>query len=93
MTKVDSKEPVNRGLLNDAVDTILKGVDNLLTNRDKHYNKRFDKVDSGLKKLGVGQKGLKNEINGLKAEFSDTPSRKEFGELKVRVDKYRPLVD
>jgi hypothetical protein len=93
VAKVNPKEPVSRGVLNDAVDTILKGVDNLLTNRDKHYNKRFDKVDFGLKKLGVGQKGLKNEMNGLKAEFSDTPSRKEFGKLKARVDKYRPLVD
>ncbi len=93
MAKVNPKEPINRGVLNDAVDTILKGVDNLLANRNKQYNKRFDKVDSGLKKLEVGQKGLKNEMDGLKAEFSNTPSRKEFGELKARVDKYRPLVD
>jgi len=34
---------------------------------------------------------IKRDIRDIKAELSDTPSRREFAELKGRVDKVRPL--
>ena len=35
---------------------------------------------------------VKDEENGLKAELSNTPSRREFEELKTRVDKHSLMV-
>lgn len=87
MRRVDTKEPVNRGMLDEAVDAILKGMESMFAGQDK----RFDKIESGLRKLDVGLSGVKDTVNGLKAEFSDTPSRKEFNELKTIVDKYHPI--
>jgi predicted nucleic acid-binding Zn-ribbon protein len=52
-------------------------------NRFQEIDKRFDKVDSELS-------GIKDEIDGLKAELSDVPNKKEFNELKARVDRYHP---
>jgi predicted nucleic acid-binding Zn-ribbon protein len=60
----------------------------------------FEKIDDRLNKLEAGQSRLENnvarlevgqghireEIKELKADLSDTPSRREFEELKHRVD-------
>jgi hypothetical protein len=43
--------------------------------------------------LDVGQSYLKDQINGLEADLSDAPSRKEFQELKSKVDQYHPAHD
>jgi len=53
-------------------------------------DKRFDRVDRRLDTLEVGQFYLKDKINGLKADLSDTPSRREFQQLKSKVDRHHP---
>ena len=56
-------------------------------------DKRLDNVEGRLDTLDVGQSYLKDQINGLEADLSDTPSRKEFQELKSKVDQYHPAHD
>ena len=85
---------VTRGMLDEAIDAILEGVGSMfkdLCGRLDGVDKRFDKVDRRLDRLEVCQSYLKDQINGLKANLSDTPSRREFQELKTKVDKYHPL--
>ncbi len=91
MKKVDSKEPVNRGMLDEAVQAILEGMDKMVGGLRSEMNSRFEKVDDNLRQLDVELSGVKDTVNGLKAEFSDTPSRKEFTELKAKVDKFHPI--
>ena len=56
----------------------------------KQTGSEFKKVDQRLNKLESGQSYIKNEINGLTAELSDTPSRSEFTKLRTTVDHYHP---
>jgi len=61
---------------------------------DKRFDgmhKRFDKVDRRLDTLEVGQAHLKDQLNGSKADLTDTLTRRQFEKLKVRVDRYHPL--
>lgn len=67
--KSDSDEPVTRGMLNEAVDAILKGVGLMFAKQ----NKRIDA-------LANGQREMKRQISDLKY---DTPARKEFNEGAV----------
>ncbi len=77
MKKVDPKELVNRGMLDEAVDAILEGIELMFSKQGK----RFDKLEAG-------QKDLQRQISDLKY---DTPTQKEFNILKSKVDKYYPL--
>jgi archaellum component FlaC len=98
MAKTNSKQPVTRGMLDDAVDTLLEGMDNLysrfkydLGNFGSEMNTRFDNMDDRLRKVEVELSHVKDEVNGFKVELSDTPSRMEFEELKSSVKKHQPL--
>jgi hypothetical protein len=77
MKKVDPKEPVSRGMLDEAVEAILKGVELMFSKQEKSFDK-----------LEAGQKDLQRQIGDLKL---DTPTQKEFDTLKSKVDKYHPL--
>ena len=81
--------------LDEVVRAILAGTEGLITNlrRDLmgEMKSRFTKVDKRLNKLEVGQAKIKDQIDGLKADLSDTPSRREFQQLKARVNKFHPL--
>jgi uncharacterized membrane-anchored protein YhcB (DUF1043 family) len=88
MKKVDPKEPVNRGVLDEAVEAILKGVETMFGNFRGEMNTKFAKVDERFDKLEAGQKDLQRQISDLKY---DTPTQKEFDTLKSKVDKYHPL--
>ena len=102
MAKVDPNEPVNRGMLDEAVDTLLKGMDNLyerfkgelntrLESLKGEMNTRFDNVENRLRNVEVELSHVKDEVNGLKADLSTTPSRKEFEELKDKVEEHIQL--
>lgn len=93
MTKVDPNELVTRGMLDEAVDAILKGIDKLISNLRGEMKSGFERVNERLEKLEVGQMFLKDEVQGLKADLSNVPSRRQFEKLKSRVDKYRSLSD
>ena len=71
----------------------LKDLENRLQFRFTKVDKRFASIDKRLAKLEVGQAHIGDQINGLKADLSDTPSRREFEQLKARVDKYHPAHD
>ena len=77
MKKSNSNDPVTRGVLDEAVEAILSGMQRMFSKQDK----RFDKLEAG-------QKDMQRQINDLKY---DTPSQKEFNTLKSRVDNYHPL--
>lgn len=72
----------------DAADAVLEGVERLL----EGFATRDDlkTIDPRLKKLETGHSHIKDQIEGLKAEFSVTPSRQELNDLKVKVDRYHP---
>jgi hypothetical protein len=42
------------------------------------HEKRFNKIEDYLQNLKVELSGDKDSVNGLKADLSDTPSRREF---------------
>lgn len=91
MAKRDQNDPVTKAMLDEAVDAILKGMDKMAGSLRSEMNSRFEGVNGRLDKLETEVSHVKDEINGLKGELSDTPSRREFNELKARVDKYHPV--
>jgi archaellum component FlaC len=91
MTKGGGKEFVTREVLDEAVETILNGMNRLLAGSSQETNSRLDKMVDSLKSVKTELAHVKDEINGLKADLSDTPSRKEFENLKTRVDEHYPL--
>ena len=60
MKKMDPKEPVTRGVLDEAVEAILKGVEHMFSKQDK----RFDNLESR-------QRDFHRQIGDLKY---DTPT-------------------
>jgi hypothetical protein len=104
MTKVDPNFSITRKDLDDAVETILIGVDGMFKSPDNPMNKRLDSLESKVDNLEtkvdnletkVGNlettvdnhyHWLKNDIDDLKADFSNQVSRKEFNQLKKKVD-------
>ena len=88
-TKIDSKLPVTNERLQGAVDSITRLLDKILGNQEdndkrlKGHDKRFDKIESVVVENS-------RKIDALKADLADTPSRKEFGQLKRKVERYHP---
>ena len=83
--------------LDEVVRAILAGTEGLINNLRREMisgfqkmDKRFKGVDNRLNKLEVGQSHLKDQIDGLKADLSETPSRREFQQLKSKVDRHHP---
>ena len=93
--KLDNNTPLTVGILNQAVDVILQGVDNLVKNlaTKDDLKKLDDKVDELQENVGKLQENMqevkndigwiKDDINGIKSDLSDTPSRKEFSDIDV----------
>jgi hypothetical protein len=73
MTKTDPNEPVTRGILDEAVEAILKGMDKMVRRLGSEMNSRFEEVDERLKKIEIELTHVKDTVNGLKADLSDTP--------------------
>ena len=77
-------------------ESILNGIQKMfdeqnkrMDGRDKRFDgmdKRFDGIDYRLDRLEVNMSEVKDEIKGLKADISTTVNKKEFNELKNRVD-------
>lgn len=90
-----AKDPnafVTNKTLDEAVDTILKGMDNMLEEQKKTFATKEDLKQFATKEdLGREVGWLRNDINGLKADLSDTPSKREFNKLKSKVDKHLAL--
>jgi archaellum component FlaC len=86
-SKQDPNEPVTVATLNEAVDAILEGMEKMVGGVRGEMNERFDKVDNRLQGVETEVRFVKDDINGLKADLSTTPSRREFEELKTKVNK------
>ena len=91
MTKADPNAPVKLGMLNEAVDAILEGMSKMVQGLDSKMNARFDNVENRLQRVETELTFIKDEVNGLKADFSTTPSRQEFEKLKTKVEKRYPI--
>lgn len=69
------------------------GIEKLRKEVKIGFNKvdsRFTKLDSKLAKQKVEISAIRDDIKGLKADLSDTPSRKQFEKLKRKVNRYHP---
>jgi len=68
---------------------------------DKRFNKvdsRLNKVECGLKKVDsrlnkveTELRYVKDEVKGVKVELSNTPSLKQFNQLKTKVERHHPV--
>ena len=76
---------VNKKMLDEAVQTILTGMDDLYSRFDG-VDKRFDGVDKRLDKIESDIYFVKQDVRDIKANLSDTPSRREFDKLKVKIN-------
>ena len=75
--KFTSQESRFKGYVQEGIDTVVKALDEM----GKQYNQRFDKIEQELKTVNRRLLGLEQ----------DTVSKKEFVELKSRVDIYHSL--
>ena len=77
MKKANSNAPVARGMLDEAVETILQDMEVLFSKQDKYFDKPK-----------AGQRDLQRQIIDVKY---DNPTHKEFDALRGKVDKHHPL--
>ena len=86
---MDPKAFVTNEALGDAVDTLLMGMGNMLEEQKKIFAtkedlKKFATLDDLKREVGW----LKDDIKGLTSDLADVPTRKEFNEVKVKVEKF-----
>lgn len=86
-------DAVTKKDLSEAIDSVLQGIDNIVENMAtktdlKKVEARLEeKIDNGVNTLSTEISFIKDDIKGFHAELSNTVSRKEFEELKERVDE------
>ena len=87
MLKPDPKAPITRKDLTNATAEIVENVGELLDKHlsplKKYMDKRFDRVEAK-------QVQHSRQIDDLKTDLADTPDRKEFNNLKAKVDRFHP---
>ena len=102
MSKANDNTPITKKDLIESLvgfsEAILEGVQRMFDKVDKRFDKvdeRFGEVESDTKDIKADITVIKNDIrwmkddiNGLKADLFDTPSKKEFNQLKTKVDDY-----
>lgn len=82
ITKKDVKDIVLK-----ATDTILDGVQNMFDEHNKENVKDFTDVKNKIDSLSVKVDDLDDTIDGIKADISTTPTRREFNQLKSKINK------
>lgn len=89
--KQDLNKPVTIKILYEVVDVVLDGVDKMINGvrgeingLKGEMNERFDKLEE---KMDYSDGVLQHQISDLKY---DTPTQKEFDDLKNRVDRFVP---
>ena len=95
--KYDPNEPVTRKMLDEVVEAILVGTEGLISGLRQEtvsgfqaVDKRFKGIDHRLNELEVGQRHIKDQLRGLKSDLSVTPTRRQFEQLKSKVDRHHP---
>lgn len=86
-TKDDLEHLATKELVIDASETILKGVQRMFDDQNKRHGKRFQTLET---KINNVEKHIDDDINSLKADLSTTVSRREFNQLKTKIDEYHP---
>ena len=89
MAKRNLNALVTVKMLNEAVDAILRGVERMFDKQDKRIDQRFKQVDHRFDRIETDVRDVRRRMIDHEV---DTPTRKEFSELKARVDKHHPLV-
>ena len=78
--KIDPSAPASNKTLSEAVDAVLKGMDNMFVEQKKVFASKED--------LKRETSFVRQDINDLRAEIATSPTRKEFNTLRKRVDHY-----
>ncbi len=76
---------VTRGMLDEAAEAIIEGVSLSINQAVSHATQNI--TNNITNHMDTKFKHQKDDIDGLKAEFANTPSREEFVDLKKRVQK------
>ena len=84
MSKKDPKASVTNETLDEAVDTILTGMDNIVADLKNEMKTGFKQVNTRLDKVEADVSYIKDDIKGLTADLSDVPTRKEFNEVMAK---------
>ena len=96
MAKRNPKAFVTLKMLNEVVYAILRGVERMFDKQDDRTDKRFRQVDKRFEQVDHRFDRLETDVRDIRRRMIDqevnTPTRKEFSELKARVDKHHPLV-
>jgi hypothetical protein len=79
--RIATKEDV-KGSVFEAVDAVLNGMEDM-NKQNQLEHKRLQ--DENKQAITTMEAHIRDDINGLKAELSDTPSRAEHNNLKERV--------
>lgn len=91
MAKYDPKGLVTNEYLDDAVSRVVEGMDKIADGFKGEFSKvykRFDRVETRLDKIEVGLSEVKDEVQGLKADFSTTVSKSDFNTFKVKMNRF-----
>ncbi len=90
MTKKDKKinkdTVVTFGMLSEATEALLTGMQGLFDDQNEKLNAKFEKIDLTAK---YNHDSLKKSIEEVKY---DTPTLKQFNQLKDRVDIIYPTL-
>lgn len=87
-TKDDVREIVGQGLSSGELATKDDLYEVLAEFHRGEVQPELAKIRASIEEVRVSLSWVKDEVNGLKAELSDTPSRKEFENLKREVAHY-----
>ena len=87
MTKRDPKAFATNEIIDDAVDTLLKGIDNMLVEQKKIFATKEDlkNVREDMKSLAT-KEDLKREVGWLKDDIKGLTA--DLSGLPTKVDKY-----
>ncbi len=89
--KKKAAEVVTKDLLDDAVETILQGVESLVDEKvgglKSEVKAGFNQVNTRLEKLDNEIMWVKGDVKGIRSDLSDTVTRKEHNGLEGRVRK------
>ena len=75
------------GKLDEAIDAILSGIDRLMQIERKE---RKEEISDLREEVKTQITFVRDDIKGLEGELANTPTRKEFNDLKKKVYRHHP---
>lgn len=78
--------------LNKAIGSIAEILNDLIQKMEKRFDRvegRLDRVEGRLGQVETSQQDIKRQLTDLKM---DTPTQREFEELKIKVNRIRPTL-